>query len=72
MFVQGLLDGSAYIALLFSGTGLAGQVTAVISSCFSAITVVLACLILQENMSRRQWLGIATVLCGVAWLAWLG
>jgi drug/metabolite transporter (DMT)-like permease len=41
-----------------------------VSSGFSAVTVLLARFILREAMTAAQWLGIATIVGGVAMLAW--
>ena len=69
--VQGMLDGGAYLAILYGGAGVDGQVTIVIGSCFSAVTVILARIILREAMTPWQWLGVMTIVAGVAWLSGL-
>ena len=68
---QGLLDGGAYLALLAGSQGAGSALTAVVASTFSAITVVLARVILRESMSWLQWGGIVAILSGVAMLSYL-
>ena len=41
-------------------------VVSVMSSLFSAVTVLLAFLFLKERLGRHQWLGVAVILLGVA------
>lgn len=67
--LQGLLDSTAYLAL-FTVAGQPGaQMAVVVSSGFSAVTVLLARLILREAMTAAQWAGIATIIAGVAMLS---
>ena len=68
---QGLLDGGAYLALLAGSHGAGSALTAVVASTFSAVTVVLARLILRESMSWLQWGGIAVILIGGVMLSYL-
>ena len=68
---QGLLDGGAYLALLAGSQGAGSALTAVVASTFSAVTVVLARVILRESMSWLQWGGIVAILAGVAMLSYL-
>ena len=42
-----------------------------VASTFSAVTVVLARLILRESMSWLQWGGVVTILIGVGMLSYL-
>ncbi len=61
-----LLDTMGYVANV---AGLAqGDVAAVnvLSSLFSAVTVLLAGVFLRERLLRRQWVGLVTILVGVA------
>ena len=67
--LQGLLDGGAYLALLAAGQGEGAVIAVVIASAFSAVTVLLARLVLREAMSVRQWLGVVMILVGVAVLS---
>ena len=68
---QAVLDGGAYVALLAGSQGAGSAVTAVVASTFSAITVVLARIIIKEPMSWGQWGGIVMILLGVAALSGL-
>ncbi|MGF1608529.1 MAG: EamA family transporter [Kiloniellales bacterium] len=67
--LQGLLDAGAYVALLSAGTGEGGAVAVVVASCFAAVTVVLARVVLKEAMTYAQWGGIAAIIAGVATLS---
>jgi drug/metabolite transporter (DMT)-like permease len=69
LLAQGLLDAGAYLALLAGSHGENNEITAVIASTFSAVTVLLAWLILRENMTWRRWSGIAMIISGVAVLS---
>jgi drug/metabolite transporter (DMT)-like permease len=69
--VQGLLDVAAVTALAYgSGTDSARTIVPVVGSAFSAVTVVLARLVLKEAMTRLQWLAIVVLLCGIVLLGW--
>lgn len=68
---QGVLDGSALVAILAASQGAGSAVTAVLASAFSAVTVVLARIVIGEAMSWGQWLGIAIILLGIATLSGL-
>ncbi len=70
--LQGLLDGGAYVALLFGSRGEDGVIAVVVASTFSAITAVLARFILKEAMNWLQWGGIGAIVCGVATLSAYG
>ena len=72
LLVQGLLDGGAYLALVYGGDKIDGALTIVVASSFSAITVVLARFILREAMTWTQWSGIALIVGGVVALASYG
>jgi len=67
--LQGILDGGALLALVAGSQGAASAVTAVIASTFSAVTVLLARLVIRETMSAAQWTGIGLILAGVATLS---
>ena len=68
--LQGLLDSVAYVAL-FAPSGQPGaEIAVVVSSGFSAVTVVLARFILREAMTGPQWAGIAAIVGGVAALSY--
>ncbi len=68
---QGVLDGSALLALVAGSQDATSAVTAVLASTFSAVTVLLARVVIREAMSWGQWLGIAMILSGVATLSGL-
>jgi len=69
LVLQGLLDAGACLALLAGSHGEDNEITAVVASVFSAVTVLLAWLILRETMTWRHWSGIAMIICGVAVLS---
>lgn len=69
LILQGSLDGLAYISLVSAGTGAGGAITAVVGSCFSAVTVLLAWAFLREAISRPQWFGIVIIVGGIALLS---
>ncbi|HEU5349816.1 MAG TPA: EamA family transporter [Ktedonobacterales bacterium] len=61
-----LLDTAANIAY---SLGLAVSLTAivsVVSSLFSAVTVLMACIFLRERLVRWQWVGVGAILVGIA------
>lgn len=66
---QGTLDGLAYLALFAAAHGAGSVIAAVVASSFSAVTVVLARLVLKEPMSLAQWGGIAMIVSGVGVLS---
>jgi len=61
LVLQGLLDAGAYLALLAGSHGEGNEITAVVASAFSAVTVLLAWLILRETMTWRHWSGIGLI-----------
>lgn len=67
--LQGLLDGGAYVALLAGSQGPGAEIAVVVASGFSAVTVVLARIVLREAMTWAQWAGIAMIVTGVAVLS---
>lgn len=68
--LQGLLDSGGYFALFAATARPGAELAVVVSSGFSAVTVLLARFILREAMTVAQWLGIAAIVGGVAMLAW--
>lgn len=72
LLLQGMLDGGAYLSLLFGSEGAGAAIVVVVASCFSVITMILARLILKERMSLIQKFGVAMVIGGVAGLSYLG
>ena len=69
--VQGVLDGSALVAVVAGSQGAGSAVIAVLASTFSAVTVILARLFIREVISWGQWLGIVIILLGIATLSGL-
>jgi len=70
-FIQGLLDVTAVTALAHgSGDASARTIVPVVGSAFSAVTVVLARVILKETMTALQWTAILVLLCGIGVLGW--
>ena len=67
--LQGLLDGSGYLALLAGSEGPGSAIVVVVASGFSAVTVLLARVFLREPMTWGQWAGIVLVVGGVAVLS---
>jgi drug/metabolite transporter (DMT)-like permease len=67
--LQGLLDGSAYIALLAGSQGSGAEIAVVVGSGFGAVTVLLARVVLREAMTWMQWAGITAIVASVAVLA---
>lgn len=61
-----LLDTTANIAYNLGITTSLIAVVSVISSLFSAVTVLLAWLFLRERLARWQWVGVVTILVGIA------
>ncbi|MGH8502137.1 MAG: DMT family transporter [Gammaproteobacteria bacterium] len=69
LILQGVLDAGAYLALLAGSGGAGNEITAVVASTFSAVTVLLAWIILRETITPRQWGGIVLIIGGVATLS---
>lgn len=61
-----LLDTAANIAYNLGITISLTAVVSVISSLFSAVTVLLAWVFLRERLARWQWAGVAAILVGIA------
>jgi drug/metabolite transporter (DMT)-like permease len=65
ILVVGVLDTVGFVA---SNSGVLTEqvsIVAVLSSLFSAVTVVLASIFIREQLARTQWLGIAIIFGGV-------
>ena len=69
LLLQGLLDSGGYLTLLYGSSGEGAVIAVVVSSCFGAVTVLLARIFLREAMSLAQWLGILLIIAGVATLS---
>jgi drug/metabolite transporter (DMT)-like permease len=72
ILVQGLLDCIAYFFLLRGAKGEDAAITAVASSAFMVIAVLLGWLFLKEKVSLFCWSGIGLVFSGIAVLSALG
>ena len=63
------LDVTALGAVLTAGGQPRPEFAAVASSLFGLVTILLAWRFLREPMARAQWLGVAVVFAGIAYLA---
>lgn len=70
--LHGVLDSGGLLFLLLGSGGRYDEVTAVVASTFSVITVILAWLILKERMTKTQGVGLALIFICVAVLAFAG
>jgi drug/metabolite transporter (DMT)-like permease len=61
-----LLDTCANIAYNLGITGALISVVSVLSSLFSAVTVLLAWIFVRERLTRWQWSGVVAILLGIA------
>lgn len=61
-----LFDTTANIAYNLGITGSLTSLVAVLSSLFSAVTVLLAWIFLRERLSRWQWVGTLAIFVGIA------
>jgi drug/metabolite transporter (DMT)-like permease len=71
LLLQGSLDGGAYVALAIGTQSEGGVITTVVGSGFSAVTVILARVVLREPMTAAQWGGVGLIVSGVAVLSGL-
>ncbi len=67
--LQGALNSLGYLAFLAGAATVAPHVTMVIASAFSVVTVMLARLILHEEVSTTQWTAIVAIAVGTAVLS---
>ena len=72
LWVQGMLDSGAYIALFAGGHLPRAEIVIVVGSTYCGVTALLGRFVLREPMTVLQWLGIALVLGGVAVLTGQG
>lgn len=70
--VMGLFDIAALVSLYAAGHNPGGEIAAVVSSGFGAVTILLARVILRERITALQWAGIAAIFAGVAVLSGQG
>ncbi len=66
---QGLLDAGAVLAIALGSSGPQRATVAIVTSGFSAVTVVLARLFLREAMNPNQWVAIILIVGGVGVLS---
>lgn len=67
--LQAGLDSLGYLAFLAGANTAAPHVTMVVASAFSVVTVLLARVIIHEQVSRMQWSAIALIAIGTAVLS---
>ncbi len=63
--IVGVLDTTAFVATAIGLTLAQVSVVSVLSSLFSAVTVVLAWIFLKERLRWSQWIGIIIILAGI-------
>jgi drug/metabolite transporter (DMT)-like permease len=64
--VIGILDTIAYFAYTYGVTLSQVSLVSVLSSLYSAVTVLLAWIFIRERLQWSQWLGIGAILAGIA------
>jgi drug/metabolite transporter (DMT)-like permease len=64
-----VLDSSGLLALSIGGEHGDASVASVLSSAFPVVTIALARRRLHEQLAWWQWLGVAAIVLGVAWVA---
>ena len=69
VFAQGLLDGLGYLTLFAGSGGPSAEIAAVVASTFGVVTVLLARVILREQINIVQWTGIVLIFGCVAVLS---
>ena len=67
--VHGLLDSAGLLFLLLGSVGELDEVTSVVASTFTMVTVGLAWFFYRERISLRRWAAIAVIFVGVGVLA---
>lgn len=61
----GLLDTVGFTSSTLGVLTEQVSIVTVLSSLFSAVTVVLAWIFLRERLERTQWLGVVIIICGI-------
>ncbi len=69
LVAHGLLDSAGLLFLLLGSTGRFDEITAVVASTFTMVTVILARIFYSERISPRQLTGILAIFGSVALLA---
>ena len=67
--VMGLLDTAALALVMLAGGWPNAEYASVAASLFGLVTILLAWWFLSEQVRLAQWLGLALVFAGIAWLA---
>jgi drug/metabolite transporter (DMT)-like permease len=67
--LQGGLDSLGYLAFLAGANTAAPHVTMVVASAFSVVTVLLARVVIKEQVTPLQWAAIALIALGTAVLS---
>ncbi len=67
--VQGLLDGCAYVLLLYGSRGTGAQIVVVVAAAYCVVPVLFGRFVLKEHMGWPQLLGLLAIIAGVAYLA---
>ncbi|KIC08664.1 hypothetical protein RA19_18835 [Leisingera sp. ANG-M1] len=68
LVLMGALDALALGLVIYAGTLPRPEFASVSASLFGLVTVVLAWLVLRENMNRAQWISVAVTFGGIAYL----
>lgn len=72
VIAHGMLDAVGVFALALGSLGSGRIATAVISSAFPVVTVLLAKIFIAEQVSGKQWVAIAVIVAGVALISGSG
>lgn len=67
--LQGLLDGCAYVLLLYGSAGEGAQIVVVVAAAYCVVPVLFGRFVLKEHMGWPQILGLLAIVGGVAYLA---
>ncbi len=70
--LQGLLDGGAYVLLLYGSQGAGAQIVVVVAAAYCVVPVLFGRFVLKEHMGWPQLLGLVAIVAGVAYLAGAG
>lgn len=67
--LQGLLDGGAYVLLLYGSAGAGAQIVVVVAATYCVVPVLFGRFVLKERMGWPQVAGLVAIVAGVAYLA---